>query len=189
MKNLEESEKLSILHDDVFNLDVEAIVNPTNTDLLLGAGIAGEIRKKGGTVIQEECLEKGNLNVGHAAVTSGGNLKALYIIHAATMKIGGFTTENNLRSAIKSVAVRIKDNKIKTVVFPPMGIGVGRFPERRCAEVMIEMILTVVVRVRCLEKAYIVIEDVDLCNLFEDTYAKLTGSGETTPESMAQDRE
>ncbi|MFC1581924.1 macro domain-containing protein [Planctomycetota bacterium] len=172
---LKRSDKLSIVHTDLFELDVDAIVNPINTDLILGAGIAGELRKRGGMDIQEECLEIGSIPIGQAVNTSGGNLKVPHVIHAATMKIGGVTTEANLISSIESVSRRIRELNIARVAFPPMGIGVGRFPVRRSAEVMIETIYGAVLRRRCIEQVILVLPDEDMCTLFEETHARLTG--------------
>lgn len=185
MNPLAKSDKLLIVPEDLFELDVQAIVNPTNTDLLLGAGVAGEIRKRAGTGIQEECLEVGTIGIGQAAVTSGGGLKAAHIIHAATMKIGGVTTEQNLRSAIASIGRRVAELKIATLGFPPLGGGVGRFPMRRAAEVQIEMVLTDLVNCKPIEKVYIAIPDAETRTLFEETYNRLTsgaGSGAELPD-------
>ena len=174
MMKLKKSDKLSIVHEDIFELDVDAIVIPTNTDLLLGAGIAGELRRKAGIGIQEECLEIGSVALGQSVVTTAGRLKVPYIIHAAVMKIGGVTVETGLVKAIESAGIRIKEKKMKRVAFPPMGIGIGRFPLRSCAEVMIRTILTSVVGRRCLKKVYIVLPDEDMCTLFEEMYDFLT---------------
>ncbi len=175
MVNLRNKDKLYIVHSDIFSLEVEAIVNPTNTDLLLGAGLGGKIRRKGGSEIQEECLEIHSIPPGRAAVTSGGALKCRNIIHAAIMKIGGFATEDFIVGALKSTANRLRELKLKSVAIPPLGVGVARFPIRRSAELMIETILDEMCGIRELEKAFIVLDDVDICSLFEETYTRITG--------------
>ena len=71
---------------------VDAIVNAANNDLLLGAGVAGAIARRGGESIQKECNEVGSIPVGFAAITGAGNLKARYVIHAASMGLGGVRT-------------------------------------------------------------------------------------------------
>ncbi|MFH1708873.1 MAG: macro domain-containing protein [Planctomycetota bacterium] len=188
MSPLEKSAKLLIVQDDLLEVDVQAVINPTNTDLLLGAGVAGEIRKRAGPEIQEECLEIGSIGIGQAAVTSGGGLRAAHIIHAATMKIGGVTTEQNLRNAIESIARRVTELKLVSLAFPPMGGGVGRFPMRRAAEVQIEMILREIVNRKTIERVLIAIPDAETRSLFEETYARLTdgaadGAGAEVPDS------
>ncbi len=83
------SERILIEQGDITEMDVDAIVNAANNDLWLGAGVAGAILRKGGDEIQEECNEIGSIPVGYAAITGGGKLKARYVIHAASMGLGG----------------------------------------------------------------------------------------------------
>src|SRR5215467_11396920 len=87
---------------DLTESDCEAIVNAANTDLMLGAGVAGAIRKKGGPRIQAECDKIGPIALGEAAVTGGGNLKARYVIHAAGMDLGGGVSEQSLRDTTRN---------------------------------------------------------------------------------------
>ena len=76
------------MQGDLTEQDVDAIVNAANNDLQLGGGVAGAIRRKGGPVIQEECNRIGSIPLGEAAITTGGRLKARYVIHAASMSLG-----------------------------------------------------------------------------------------------------
>ncbi len=85
-------ERIEILQGDLTEMDVDAVVNAANNDLQLGGGVAGAIRRKGGPAIQEECDEIGTIPLGGAAITSGGKLKARYVIHAASMELGGRTS-------------------------------------------------------------------------------------------------
>ena len=81
---------LELIKGDITDLEVEAIVNAANSNLILGAGVAGAIRIKGGPKIQHECddiTSNKMINVGDAAITSGGNLTAKYVIHAVFTKI------------------------------------------------------------------------------------------------------
>lgn len=73
------------MQGDITEMAVDAIVNAANNDLILGAGVAGAIRRKGGPRVEEDCERAGPIRVGEAAVTTGGNLKALFVIHAASM--------------------------------------------------------------------------------------------------------
>src|SRR6201984_1752812 len=83
---------------DLTEMDTDAIVNAANNDLILGGGVAGAIRRKGGDAIQRECNEIGSIPVGYAAITTGGKLKSRFVIHAASMRLGGATTGAGLRS-------------------------------------------------------------------------------------------
>ena len=91
------AQKIVIRRGDLTEMDTDAIVNAANNDLILGAGVAGAIRRKGGDEIQRECYAIGSIPVGYAAITTGGKLKAKYVIHAASMQLGGATTAEALR--------------------------------------------------------------------------------------------
>jgi O-acetyl-ADP-ribose deacetylase (regulator of RNase III) len=84
--------RVVIQQGDLTEMDTDAIVNAANNDLVLGAGVAGAIRRKGGDAIQRECDAIGSIPLGFAAITSGGKLKARYVIHAASMGLGSLTT-------------------------------------------------------------------------------------------------
>src|SRR5258708_7372558 len=77
------TDRILIQQDDLTEMDVDAIVNAANNDLILGAGVAGAIARKGGESIQRECDEIGSIPVGYAAITAGGKLKARHVIHAS----------------------------------------------------------------------------------------------------------
>src|ERR1700723_4599047 len=93
------TDRIQIIEGDVTEMSVDAIVNAANNDLQLGGGVAGAIRRKGGPAIQAECNEIGSIPVGGAAITSGGALKAKFVIHAASMQLGGMTSAHALRSS------------------------------------------------------------------------------------------
>src|SRR6202023_881799 len=89
--------RIVIQQGDLTEMDADAIVNAANNDLILGAGVAGAIRRKGGEAIQRECDAIGSIPVGYAAITGGGKLRAKFVIHAASMQLGGETTAGTLR--------------------------------------------------------------------------------------------
>jgi O-acetyl-ADP-ribose deacetylase (regulator of RNase III) len=130
--------KIRIVQGDLTEQDADAIVNAANNDLQLGGGVAGAIRRKGGPAIQEECDRIGPIPLGEAAITTGGNLKARYVIHAASMRLGEETAEENLRLATRNSLLRAAEKGLKSIAFPAIGTGIAGFPIRRCAEVMLE---------------------------------------------------
>jgi len=130
--------KIHIVQGDLTEQDVDAVVNAANNDLQLGGGVAGAIRRKGGPAIQEECDRIGSIPLGEAAITTGGRLKARYVIHAASMSLGEATTEKNLRLSTRNSLLRAKEKGLKSIAFPAVGTGIAGFPMRRCAEVMLE---------------------------------------------------
>ena len=159
---------------DITELEVDAIVNAANNDLVLGAGVAGAIRTKGGPRIQEECDRIGSIRLGEAAVTPAGNLKAYYVIHAASMQMGGQTTAESLRSSTRNSLLRAEEKGLKTIAFPAIGTGVAGFPMQECAEIMISELLEHLKSRTSLEKIYFVLYDDAALKTFEETYEKLT---------------
>ena len=99
-------DRIVVQQGDLTEMDVDAIVNAANNDLQLGGGVAGAIRRKGGPAIQEECDRIGTIAIGEAAITTGGKLKARYVIHAASMQLGGRTTAESLRASTRNSLAR-----------------------------------------------------------------------------------
>ena len=170
--------KIYFQKGDITNLEVDAIVNAANNDLLLGAGVAGAIRRKGGPIIQEECDRIGSIRLGEAAVTPGGNLKAYYVIHAASMRLGGQTTAETLQSSTRASLLRAEEKGFKTIAFPAIGTGVAGFPMDACADIMIREVLEHLKSRSSLEKIYFVLYDDAALQVFEDTYKKLSARPE-----------
>src|ERR1051326_1944858 len=129
--------KIEFVKGDITEMAVDAIVNAANNELILGAGVAGAIRRKGGAQVEEECQRIGPIKLGAAAVTTGGNLKALYVIHAASMRLGGSTTAESLRAATHNSLLRAEEQTIKSIAFPAVGTGIAGFPLEDCARIMI----------------------------------------------------
>ena len=131
-------DRVFISQGDLTDAAVDAIVNAANNDLQLGGGVAGAIRRKGGPSIQDECDRIGSIAPGEAAITGGGNLRAKHVIHAASMQLGGRTTEENLRASTRNSLLRAKEKGLRSIALPAVGTGIAGFPMERCAEVMLE---------------------------------------------------
>ncbi|TKJ38358.1 hypothetical protein CEE37_12625 [candidate division LCP-89 bacterium B3_LCP] len=131
---------ISIVKGNITESDCVAIVNAANNDLQLGSGVAGAIRSKGGPSIQEECDRIGSIEVGGAALTSGGNLKAKYVIHAASMGFSHPTTAESLQLSTQASLFICAANKIESVAFPALGTGVSGFPVDECARIMLNTV-------------------------------------------------
>ncbi len=166
--------KIYFVRGDITDMAVDAIVNAANNDLVLGAGVAGAIRRKGGPRIEEECERIGPIALGGAAVTTGGNLKALYVIHAASMRLGGRTTAESLRLAMRHTLLRAEEKAIKTIAFPAIGTGIAGFPMEECARIMIKEVLEHLRSRSSLEKIYFVLYDDTALKVFEDTYKQVS---------------
>jgi O-acetyl-ADP-ribose deacetylase (regulator of RNase III) len=130
--------RIVLREGDITNQEVDAIVNAANSDLILGAGVAGAIRQRGGPSIQEECDRIGPIEVGGAAVTGAGNLPARFVIHAAGMPPGGGATEESVRSSMRRSLELAREKQCRTVAVPAIGAGIAGFPLQRCAEILLE---------------------------------------------------
>lgn len=159
---------------DITELEVDAIVNAANNELILGGGVAGAIRTKGGPRIQEECDRIGSIRLGEAAVTTAGNLKAHYVIHAASMEMGEETTANNLCSSTRNSLLRAEEKGFKTMAFPAIGTGIAGFRMEDCANIMIGEVLEHLKSHSSLEKIYFVLYENAALKVFEETYKNLT---------------
>ncbi|MCJ7544948.1 MAG: macro domain-containing protein [Phycisphaerae bacterium] len=129
--------KISIQTGDLTACKVDTIVNAANNDLILGGGLAGAIRTKGGPSIQEECTRHGPIEVGQAAITGAGDLPARYVIHQASMALGGRTTPAALRQSTAAVLALAERHRIATLAFPATGSGIGGIDMATCAKVML----------------------------------------------------
>jgi O-acetyl-ADP-ribose deacetylase (regulator of RNase III) len=180
------SEKIILLQGDLTEMDVDAIVNAANNDLKLGGGVAGAIRRKGGEAIQSECNAIGSIPIGGAAITSGGNLRARYIIHAASMQLGGETTARALRSATAHSLRIASERKLRSIAFPAVGTGIAGFPLPECAQIMLHEVAEYLKTPTSLEKVYFVLFDAAALEAFENVWAEVAARnelGEASPQA------
>ncbi len=130
--------RIDLFEGDITTLDVDAIVNAANNRLVMGAGVAGAIKRRGGQAIENEAVKKGPIPVGEAAVTGAGKLKARYVIHAAVMAMDFETDAKKIRDATRNTLQRARELGIRSIAFPALGTGVGGFPLEECARIMLE---------------------------------------------------
>jgi O-acetyl-ADP-ribose deacetylase (regulator of RNase III) len=130
--------RITLVEGDITEQEVDAIVNAANSKLVLGAGVAGAIREKGGPSIQQECDAIGAVALGDAAVTGAGALPARYVIHAAGMPPGGEASEENVRSSVRRSFELAAERACRSLACPAIGAGIGGFSLQRCAEVSLE---------------------------------------------------
>lgn len=167
------NERILIQQGDITDMEVDAIVNAANNDLILGAGVAGAILRKGGQTIQEECNEIGSIPVGYAAITGAGKLKARYVIHAASMGLGDVpTTSKTLRTSTAHSLRLAAEHKLKTIAFPAIGTGVSGFPMDECAQIMLSEAVQHLKGETSLETIYFVLFDSRARETFQRTWEK-----------------
>ncbi len=122
---------------DITEMDTDAIVNAANAQLILGAGVAGAIKAKGGPRIQEECNAIGGTFVGGGVITTGGNLQARHVIHAVGPRKGEGNEDEKLENATLNSLKVADENKLSSITFPAISTGIFGFPKERCAEIML----------------------------------------------------
>lgn len=155
--------KIEVIKGDITKLTTEAIVNAANNEFWMGSGVAGAIKAAGGESIEKDAMAKGPVNPGEAVFSTAGKLRFNYIIHAAVMGQGLRTSQQLIRQAtISSLNIAEKLN-IKSLAFPAFGTGVGNFPMKACANIMIGAVIAY-------EKIFKNIELVNFCLLDEYGY-------------------
>jgi O-acetyl-ADP-ribose deacetylase (regulator of RNase III) len=128
---------LELVQGDITDMGTDAIVNAANAQLVLGGGVAGAIRRKGGPQIQEECDRIGSTFVGGAVITTGGRLKAKHVIHAVGPRMGEGDEDEKLRNATLNSLKLADEHHLKSIAFPAISTGIFGFPMPRCAEIML----------------------------------------------------
>ena len=138
--------RIKLQQGDITKLDVDAIVNAANSSLMGGGGVDGAIHRAGGKQILEECIaiinRQGKCRTGQAVITSGGNLRAKYVIHTVgPVWTGGKNKEEELLANCykNCLGLSIK-NEIKTIAFPNISTGVYRFPKQLAAEIAVKTV-------------------------------------------------
>ncbi len=129
---------LELVEGDITEMQTQAIVNAANAQLIMGGGVAGAIRKKGGPNIQEECNKIGGTFVGGAVITTAGNLKTKHVIHAAGPRMGEGNEDEKLKNAALNSLKLADENNLKSISFPAISAGIFGFPIQRCAEIMLK---------------------------------------------------
>lgn len=149
--------KIEVIQGDITEMKVDAIVNPANTRLIMGGGVAGAIKRRGGREIEEEAMEKGPVPIGDAVFTSAGRLGCRYVIHAPTVEEpGGSSSLENVSKAMKAALRTAESLKISSIAFPGMGTGVGGLDVRSAVVTMMREIKKHVLKGTCLKEIFLV---------------------------------
>jgi O-acetyl-ADP-ribose deacetylase (regulator of RNase III) len=130
--------EIEVRQADITKLEVDAIANAANTDLRHGGGVAGAIVRAGGGTIQDESDRKSPIALGAAVETSAGRLPSRWVIHAATMELGGPTSNEIIRSATASTLRKAEELGARSLGLVAFGTGVGGFPIDEAARIEVE---------------------------------------------------
>ncbi len=165
--------RIELRAGDITEVEADAVINAANTDLILAAGVSGAIGRKGGAVIQEECDRIGSVRLGDAVATTAGDLKAQYVIHAASMEIGHFAIDKNIARATRSALRQVEELGLRTAAFPAIGTGVAAFPADKCATLMLREAAKRLARSETIEKIVFVLLRGEVLEAFRQAFDKL----------------
>jgi O-acetyl-ADP-ribose deacetylase len=129
---------VEVLDTDITTLEVDAIANAANTRLLHGGGVAAAIARAGGQTIQDESDRKAPVGLGEAVETTGGDLPARWVIHAATMELGGPTSADIIRHATAATLWKAEELNVRSLALVAFGTGVGGFSLEHAAEIEVD---------------------------------------------------
>jgi O-acetyl-ADP-ribose deacetylase len=128
---------LEVIAADVTTLEVDAIANAANTRLLHGGGVAAAIAEAAGPALERESRERAPIGLGEAVETTAGDMPSRWVIHAATMELGGPTSREIIERATRSTLAKAEELGARSLALVAFGTGVGGFPLDEAAEVMV----------------------------------------------------
>ncbi|HEV8536226.1 MAG TPA: macro domain-containing protein [Candidatus Limnocylindria bacterium] len=141
--------KIEVRQGDIADQpDLDAVVNAANTELWMGSGVAGALKRRGGEAVEREAVTQGPIALGEAVRTPAGGLPNHHVIHAAAMGYRPEDEEVSKRAGSRSSADIIRRATLRSLAladeagdqsigFPALATGVGGFPIDECARVMI----------------------------------------------------
>ncbi len=165
--------EIELVQGDITESDTDAIVNAANSQLELGAGVAGAIRSKGGPSIQEECNAIGHCPVGGAVITGGGKLKARHIIHAVGPRQSEGNEDDKLKNATLNSLKVAEENNLKSITLPAISTGVYGFPLNACARIMLTTVKEYLTSTTKIERILFALFDDQSFKAFKDQLKKL----------------
>ena len=130
--------EIEVQQADITRLEVDAVANAANTQLRHGGGVAGAISRAGGRSVQTQSDERAPIGLGEAVETTAGEMPSRWVIHAATMELGGPTSSEIIRRATASTLAKADELGAKSLALVAFGTGVGGFPLEEAAEIEVE---------------------------------------------------
>jgi O-acetyl-ADP-ribose deacetylase (regulator of RNase III) len=162
--------ELAVRQADVTRLEVDAIANAANTQLRHGGGVAAAIARAGGPAVQRESTAKAPIGLGEAVETTAGDMPARYVIHAATMELGGPTSAQIIADATRATLVKADELGCRSLALVAFGTGVGGFGLDEAARLMVDVARAH--RPRSLERAVFAVHGDEAERAFRDAVAQ-----------------
>jgi O-acetyl-ADP-ribose deacetylase (regulator of RNase III) len=168
------STTFSLVRGDITEAEVDAIVNAANAGLSMGTGVAGAMKRKGGTVIEEEAVRQGPIEPGEAVLTVAGNLPATHVIHAVALGQDLKTNPERVAAATRSSLALADKHKLLSIAFPALGSGIGGVPPAQSAEAMVTTVVDHVKKGNTsLQKVLFVVYQDEAFKAFSDALGRL----------------
>ena len=168
--------KIELIHGDITQLKVDAIVNAANKSLLGGGGVDGAIHHAAGTELLDECKTLNGCETGEAKITKGYNLQAKHVIHTVgPVWHGGMNNELQLLTNCYKNSLQIAlDKKLKTIAFPNISTGIYRFPKETAANIAIRTVSRFLEKTKKIRKVYFVCFDEENLKIYKALINKNT---------------
>jgi len=172
-------DKISVMHGDITELAVDAIVNAANSSLLGGGGVDGAIHRAGGPKILEECKEiiarQGSCPPGEAVITTGGNLPAEYVIHTVgpVWEGGSHEEAEKLRNCYRNSLELAVKHGIETIAFPNISTGAYGYPKTEAAKIATNTVKEFLLENDQLQKVHFMCYDEENFKLYTELLRKL----------------
>jgi len=165
--------EIVLLKGDITERDTDAIINTSNDRLILGSGLGGAIKAKGGNQIAQECAQFGSIDIGEAVLTSGGDLKTGAVIHVALTEYDGQITRENIECSLQNCLRLANKQRFKSIAIPDMSVGISRFSPEECAETVFMVLKEYTARKsRSLQHIEIVLWDIDTLRIYKQKYTE-----------------
>ena len=176
MKQVYKGVNIIVLTGDITKQKVDAIVNPANSLMTMGGGVAGAIKKAGGKEIEDEAMKHAPVAVGKAIATGAGQLEARHVIHAPTMEMPAMRIDKwNVQSAVRGALECAKQLGINTIAFPGMGTGVGGLSLEEAARAIVNEIKKHIDEGTSLNRIVLVGFNENLTHAFEKAISEIVG--------------
>lgn len=163
---------VEVLDTDITTLAVDAIANAANTRLLHGGGVAAAIARAGGPAVDEESRAAAPVQLGSAVATSAGDLPSRWVIHAATMELGGPTSADIVRRCTASTLWKAEELGARSLALVAFGTGVGGFPLREAAEIEVDEVRGHLASGSRLERVVFAVRGAEAVAAFEEALAR-----------------
>ena len=154
---------IRLIKGDITDQNVDVVVNPANSYLQHGGGVAGAIVRKGGKIIQTESNKIGFVPVGSSVITTSGQLPCQAIIHTVGPKMGEGNEDFKLSKSIHSSLSLASDHNYKSISIPAISSGIFGFPKDRCANILLDE------SVKFLQNNKTPLETIEFCIIDDET--------------------